>query len=137
MSYKCSAECKHCMYACSPKWRNDWISKKDAEKALSQLAMSFNKVNPHESDNISLNTGLHFTGGEPFLNFDLLLQLTQMANELKVPAPFVETNAFWCIDNVTTREKLVHLKELGLKGLMVSINPFLLEQISFEKIHCG
>jgi hypothetical protein len=38
LSYKCSAECRHCMYACSPKWEGDWIAKEDLEEVLSQLA---------------------------------------------------------------------------------------------------
>ena len=26
LSYKCPAECRHCMYACSAKWAGDWIT---------------------------------------------------------------------------------------------------------------
>ena len=33
LSYKCSAACKHCMYACSPQWEADWISEADLERA--------------------------------------------------------------------------------------------------------
>ena len=29
LSYKCTAACQHCMYACSPKWDADWISPAD------------------------------------------------------------------------------------------------------------
>jgi hypothetical protein len=25
LSYRCTAECRHCMYACSPKWSGDWV----------------------------------------------------------------------------------------------------------------
>lgn len=70
LSYKCSARCDHCMYACSPEW-NDWISKEDLEKILTQLGGRI-WPNPYGEDNVSLNYGLHFTGGEPFLNFELL-----------------------------------------------------------------
>ena len=35
LSYKCSAECLHCMYTCSPRWSADWISRKDLEGILS------------------------------------------------------------------------------------------------------
>ena len=31
LSYQCNAECRHCMYACSPKWK-DWISEFDELK---------------------------------------------------------------------------------------------------------
>jgi MoaA/NifB/PqqE/SkfB family radical SAM enzyme len=37
LSYKCNATCRHCMYACSPKWKADWISEEDLIKILSQL----------------------------------------------------------------------------------------------------
>ncbi len=29
LSYKCSAECRHCIYACSQRWPADWISEED------------------------------------------------------------------------------------------------------------
>jgi len=66
LSYKCSAECRHCMYACSPKWNGDWISQEDLKKILMQLAGTI-EPSPYGSEIMSLNYGLHFTGGEPFL----------------------------------------------------------------------
>ncbi|MCK4348843.1 MAG: hypothetical protein KAW47_09535, partial [Thermoplasmatales archaeon] len=63
LSYKCNTECKHCMYACSPKWKADWISEEDAEKILSQLSGKI-QGSPIGKDKIGVNTGLHFTGGE-------------------------------------------------------------------------
>jgi pyruvate-formate lyase-activating enzyme len=47
---------------------------------------------PIGSDRVDLNHGLHFTGGEPFMNFDLLLRLVKIADELGNPSTFVETN---------------------------------------------
>ena len=38
LSYKCSAACRHCMYACSPRWDEDWISEEDLARGLAQLA---------------------------------------------------------------------------------------------------
>ena len=34
LTYKCSGTCKHCLYACSPRWPADWISEADAELVL-------------------------------------------------------------------------------------------------------
>ena len=50
LSYKCSAECLHCMYACSPEWRGDWIMEGDLEMILSQLAgkSDFKELKPDE-----------------------------------------------------------------------------------------
>lgn len=46
---------------------------------------------------------------------------------------FVETGCFWCINDSVTREKLSRLANAGLNGLLVSVNPFLLEQVPFER----
>ncbi|MHA2433714.1 MAG: 4Fe-4S cluster-binding domain-containing protein [Candidatus Thorarchaeota archaeon] len=132
LSYKCSSECKHCMYACSPKWRDDWISKEDLEKILVQLSGKI-KGSLFGSNTVGLNSGLHFTGGEPFLNFDLLLKGVEMARELRIPSTFVETNCFWCTSEETTKEKLTQLENAGLNGLLISVNPFILEQTPFER----
>ncbi|MGQ9551084.1 MAG: 4Fe-4S cluster-binding domain-containing protein [Candidatus Bathycorpusculaceae bacterium] len=132
LSYKCTSECKHCMYACSPCWKADWISQNDLEEILSQLA---DKIypSPFGPDEIGINYGLHFTGGEPLLNFDLLLKTTEMSNEHGIPSTFVETSCFWCIDDKTTKEKLKQLKEAGLHGILISVNPFILEHVPFER----
>ncbi|MCL5986148.1 MAG: hypothetical protein M1371_06235 [Actinobacteria bacterium] len=63
LSYKCNMECRDCIYACSPKYRGDWIS---------------------EDDDI-------------------------------------------------TRDRLTKLKEAGLDGILISINPFNVESIPFER----
>jgi MoaA/NifB/PqqE/SkfB family radical SAM enzyme len=120
------------MYACSPNWKADWISMKDADKILNQLVDKI-QGSPFGPDKIDINRGLHFTGGEPFLNFDLLLKITDLASKLKIPSIFVETNCFWCKDDETTRNKLIQLKNAGLNGILISVNPFILEQVPFEK----
>ena len=132
LSYRCTAECRHCMYACSPKWKGDWISEENLRKILSQLAGKI-APSPWGSEMVSLNYGLHFTGGEPFLNFGLLLRAVEIADELKIPSTFVETNCYWCTKDETTREKLHLLKEKGLRGILISVNPFYLEYVPFER----
>jgi len=133
LSYKCNSECKHCMYACSPKWKDDWISIKDLEEVLRQLATKIKKRYPGGFRRIDINYGLHFTGGEPFLNFQLLARGVKMAAEFKIPATFVETNCFWCVNDEVTRAKLSELKDAGLDGILISVNPFILEQVPFER----
>jgi hypothetical protein len=132
LSYRCTNSCKHCMYACSPRWPADWISKEDAETILAQLADAMRGRYAYAGA-VSFNEGVHFTGGEPFLNFDLLHHLADTARRVGVPSTLVETNGFWCRDDGTTREKLRALKQAGLDGIMVSANPFILEQIPFER----
>jgi len=136
LTYKCNSRCKHCIYACSPGWKADWISEQDAEQILKQLATSLGGRYA-DPDLVGVNRGVHFTGGEPFLNYGLLLKVTRMAQALDIPSSFVETNCFWCTDDEGTRAKLTQLKEAGLKGILISANPFLLEWVPFERTERG
>jgi hypothetical protein len=132
LSYKCSAECLHCMYACTPQWSADWPGEEEIECILSSLAGRI-QPSPFGADTVSLNYGLHFTGGEPFLNYELLCRAVEIAEELRIPSTFLETNCFWCRDDKITRERLGALKQRGLKGILVSVNPFYLEYVPFER----
>ncbi len=132
LSYKCNAACRHCMYACSARWNADWISKEDLVKILSQLAGKI-LPSPYGPENIDLGHGLHFTGGEPFLNFELLCTALDIATGFNIPSVFVETNCFWCSNDETTVERLLTLRKKGLKGIMISVNPFYLEYVPFER----
>lgn len=120
------------MYACSPRWSADWISQEDLEKILMQLAGTI-EANPHGPETVGVNYGLHFTGGEPFLNYELLCNAVEIAHELHIPSTFVETNCYWCVNDKVTREKLQLLKGKGLHGILISVNPFYLEYVPFER----
>ena len=132
LSYKCTSECKHCMYACSPRWEADWISENDLQRILNQLSDRI-QPSPLGKSRIGINHGLHFTGGEPFLNFELLVKAAEMAKELGIPSIFVETNSFWCVDDEAAREKFIRLRDSGLDGVLTSVNPFVLDQVPFER----
>jgi len=120
------------MYACSPRWGSDWISRDDLHRVLAQLSGRI-QPSPLGRDRVGINWGLHFTGGEPFLNFDLLVEAVRMAHDARIPSIFVETNSFWCIEDRETRQKLLQLKDAGLNGMLVSVNPFILERVPFER----
>ncbi|KPL17711.1 MAG: hypothetical protein AMJ93_14735 [Anaerolineae bacterium SM23_84] len=132
LSYKCSSRCRHCLYACSPRWKADWLSAQDAEVVLTQLAPSLRGAGSVYG-NVGVNEGLHFTGGEPFLNFDLLLQVTETACRLGIRATFVETNCAWCTSDEVTSHRLTQLKRAGLQGILISANPFITEYVPFER----
>lgn len=136
LSYKCNSRCRHCIYACSPTWEADWISEEDVENILTQLSVMLRGEYP-DPNTIGVNRGIHFTGGEPFLNYALLLKATGMAQALGIPSTFVETNCYWCTDDHATREKLTQLKQAGLKGILISANPFLVEWVPFERTERG
>ena len=121
------------MYACSPRWSGDWISEKDLTVILSQLADKIVPA-PYGRDSVGINYGLHFTGGEPFLNFKLLVKAVEIARDYEIPSIFVETNSFWCVDDESAEQKLRELKEAGLNGILISVNPFVVEYVPFERI---
>jgi hypothetical protein len=120
------------MYACSPEWKGDWISEETLEQGLAQLA-SVIEPSPWGRENVGLSHGLHFSGGEPFMNFGLLMRAVEIAEELRIPSTFVETNCSWCTDDAVTQEKLEILRQKGLKGILVSVNPFYAEFVPFER----
>ncbi|HIE08556.1 MAG TPA: radical SAM protein [Armatimonadetes bacterium] len=64
LSYRCNASCRHCLYACGPGWEG-WMSLDALEEALSAAEMWKGFVR------------IHLTGGEPFLNLDLLIEATR------------------------------------------------------------
>ena len=132
LSYRCTARCRHCMYGCSPDWNDDWMDPSTLRQGLSGLAERIVPA-PRGRDTVELHHGLHFTGGEPFLNFELLCQAVEMAEEAGIPSTFVETNCFWARDEAETHRKLRRLRELGLKGIMISVNPFYAEHVPFER----
>jgi hypothetical protein len=120
------------MYACNTRWKDDWIPEEDLERILSQLAGKI-QSSPYGDENIGLSHGLHFTGGEPFLNFKLLCRALEISAGLGIPSLFVETNCYWCTDDKATREKLTILRGKGMNGIMISVNPFYLEYVPFER----
>jgi 4Fe-4S single cluster domain len=132
LSYKCNASCRHCMYACSPEWGTDWMTEENLDSLLAKLS-SYSVPSPTGPENISLNHGLHFSGGEPFLNYPLLLTAIEKSEKYHIPSVFVETNCFWCKDDQVTKNKFLELKAAGMKGVMISVNPFYLEFVPFER----
>jgi hypothetical protein len=71
---------------------------------------------------------VHFTGGEPFLHYDLLLEGVRMAAELGIPR-YVETSASWCIDYTEAVERFQALRDAGLQAVLISCSPFHAEKI--------
>ncbi len=131
LTYKCNSACRHCLYASSPRWQTDWLPLSDAQLILAQWAR---RLRGRPDYGIGLNQGIHFTGGEPFLNFDLLLKVTSVAKDVGISSTFVETNCVWCTDDMTTRDRLHELRMAGLGGILISANPFVVEYVPFERI---
>ena len=133
LTYRCNCACHHCMYCCSPRWENEWLSLDDAACILDQLERLLADRYPPNAP-VSLNSGVHFTGGEPLLDMDRLLAVIEMAAERELPGLFVETNGFWATDDARACETVDALWGAGLRGMLLSANPFSIERVPFERI---
>lgn len=101
---------------------------------IEKLALFSSPLYREEDRLLDINYGFHLTGGEPFINFPLLLSYVELASKVGLPSIFVETNCFWCSFDEVVRNKLTMLKEAGLHGILVSVNPFMLEYVDFSNV---
>ena len=120
LSYQCNAECKHCLYACGPEWK-EWMTVEQLGEALEVLSRWKHVFQ------------VHHTGGEPFMNFPLLLEATRLTREMGI-TQFVETNAFWCTSEDRAYDWLRQLSAAGLDGILISCSPFQAERIPLRNV---
>jgi hypothetical protein len=74
---------------------------------------------------------VHITGGEPFLNFDVLLHAVQSGSKKGFPC-YVETNAGWCVNQEFAEKRLHTLHQAGLQAILISVSPFHAETIPLK-----
>jgi hypothetical protein len=72
------------------------------------------------------------TGGEPFVDFDLLVEVVGFGARLGGGVSCV-TNAFWARTDDITRDKLTVLRDAGLTALSVSVSRFHQEYVPLER----
>jgi uncharacterized Fe-S cluster-containing radical SAM superfamily protein len=118
LSYQCNLSCIHCLYNCRGNWKN-WISINKLEEILKILKKKVSFVS------------LHLTGGEPFINFPLLIESVKLCKNYGIHF-FVETNCYWAKNEEIAEEKLKQLKENGLNSIMLSYSIFYLEKVPVE-----
>lgn len=123
-NYICNAKCRHCMFASSPKIKDDYKFI-DRDKALiicEKLARNGYK-------------SMHIGGGEPFVKFDSLCDLLSAFKKYGIAVDYIETNAFWCNEDNESdvKEKLDILRSSDVDTVMVSIDPFHIEYVPLYK----
>ncbi len=120
LTYHCTTECRHCLYDCSPKRPDDWMTLGTAGRVFSALAKE------------PLLEPVHISGGEPCARLELLEDVIRLALASGVQVSYVQTNGFWCADPAATRQALERLGRAGLRELYVSVSMFHNEQIPFS-----
>ena len=115
-NYKCNAACRHCLYACSPERSGGFISKAGAGDICGLL---------REGGCRSVHVG----GGEPFLDFDGLVELVGTVRNAGINVEYIETNAFWARDEYKVEQQLRALLKTGADTLCISLDPFHAEYV--------
>lgn len=121
VTYKCPAACLHCCYASSPARSGGYMSKQTADRIFSLLGKTG-------------CSSVHIGGGEPFLNFDKLLEVCRSASERRIFVDYIETNASWYTDEAAVSRKLKKLMDAGVDCLLISVDPFHNGFVAYRKV---
>lgn len=120
-NYTCSSRCCHCLYACSPTWEKNYISRATTEQNLKKIKELGCR-------------SIHIGGGEPFLNQENLKGVLELCKEAGMHVDYIETNSSWYHDPDSADALLKDLAKLGVSTLLVSISPMHNEHIPFWKV---
>lgn len=120
-NYFCSSRCGHCLYACSPNWKKEYLDPGSAARLFAKIK----ELGCHS---------VHIGGGEPFLDFQGLEKVLQSARETGMGIDYIETNSSWFKDEQQAVAMLERLGALGIRTLLISISPFHNEYIPFYKV---
>jgi pyruvate-formate lyase-activating enzyme len=123
LTNKCTAFCPHCATCSSPKDRS--LLEQERVYSLIDEACQLSKKQKRFS--------ISFTGGEPFLYFDQLVQAVNYAH-LKGAMVSVVTNGFWATSKEDTRDRLNRLKNAGLSLIALSCDLFHSQYVPFANI---
>jgi hypothetical protein len=117
VNYRCSAACRHCLYACSPTRREGYVDRETMREICRLL----------RKGGIG---SVHIGGGEPFLDFRGLVAAVEELRDAGIALDYIETNAFWAGD-ADGAAKLKQLKALHAEALCISVDPFHAEYIPY------
>jgi hypothetical protein len=120
LTWRCTNACRHCLYRCSPRWPDEWMSLETASRVFQALAREKHL------------DAIHIAGGEATLNLDHLVKIIEMASEYNIPLSYLETNASWCEDRQVALQGMERLKNAGLPAILVSVSMFHNEFVPFR-----
>ena len=118
-NYRCTAACRHCLYACSPGRTDGYITEATAESVASLLRTAGCR-------------SVHIGGGEPFLDFEGLVKLVRILSKAGISVEYIETNAYWASDTVRSKKYLQELLHAGANAFCISVDPFHAEYVPLE-----
>ena len=126
VTYKCSAECQHCIFGSSPR-KGGLMPIDDARAYLAETK----KLGLTGRDVI-------ITGGEPLLFYEHTLGIVRAAAELGMaPIRSIQSNGSWCTSDELTRTRLTELRDAGLEGMYFSADPLHQQFVPIERVRRG
>lgn len=121
LTWGCNAACRHCMVSGGP-GRTRAIPTDEAKRIIDAL------------DHLPLTRFVGFTGGEAFLCYDQLLELSKHLQTRFGYEYGIATNGFWATDDERAEALLRPLQATGLRELLVSLDDFHLEFIPGDAV---
>ncbi len=117
----CNASCSHCSKNHGP-YRTEQLSRETIFRLMDEAAAI--------KDGEALAFDL--TGGEPFVDFELLVAVVAHGTRLGAPVSCV-SNGFWARDDAVATQKLTQLKDAGLTSLSISVSRFHQEFVPLQR----
>ncbi len=120
LSERCNLSCKYCFVGENSQ-RHELMSRDDMTEETAEKAIGFfiRQLELADTDYSEFKSQLIFFGGEPLINYKVLVYVARRINELRVVHPVLESTQMTVITNGTmlTKERILEMRELG-----VSIN---------------
>jgi hypothetical protein len=117
VNYRCTAACRHCLYACSPTREAGYITPETMRDVCRLLR-------------VGACRSVHIGGGEPFLSIEGLIMVVRELRSAGIRVEYVETNGFWSAAD-QARDILKQLMLEGVDTLCVSLDPFHAEYLAY------
>ena len=126
VTYRCSAECLHCIFGSSPR-KGGLMPVADAREYLAETK----KLGLTGRDVV-------ITGGEPLLFYEHVLDIVRAAADLGMaPVRSIQSNGSWCTDDELARRRFAELRDAGLGGMYFSADPFHQQFVPIENVRRG
>ncbi len=120
LTERCNVACKHCWFSSGPE-KTATMTLDEAEGYVDQAC------------GIPTVEWISFTGGEPFLLPDMLVELVGFASGRGLRTECV-TNCFWAESEEGARSRLSGLVDAGLQAINISADDFHQEHIPFSHV---
>ena len=125
LTYHCTNACRHCLYRCTPRHANVFMSEERIDQLFAALASE------RDLD------GVHLAGGEATCDWKRLEYALGAARRFGVKIDYLETNVIWCVDEASAEAGFARLREAGLRAVLISASLFHNEFIPLKRTRIG